>query len=136
MTFEDARAAIYGRLHTGWSANYAAVPVEYQNQDRIDMAIAAGPFLSCEILFNDGDQASIEEAPMTRYRGAIYLSSWVRAGGGAATGLGHTGYLAGLFKYKTFGGVNTLAPVPMPALRQDGWMGTPLRVPFWFDDRS
>lgn len=137
MNFEDARAAIYGRLATGMAATYPLVSVEYENRVVIDLARQVDPWISCEIVWSDGDQVSIEDVPMIRYHGAVYLASWVKEGGGTATPLAHLGYLAGLFKTVAFGGVNTQAPMPMPKLRQlAGWEGHPLRISFWFDQRG
>jgi len=136
MNFADAQAAIYARLNTYWSAAHAGVPVDYENRFLVDLAAQQDPFIACDVLFNDGEQASIEADPMSRYRGAVYLAVWVREGSGTAAAFGFLSELGTLFATKAFGGLNTQAPRPLPGRRQAGWLVEVLRVPFWFDTKS
>jgi len=133
MTFEGARAAIYGRLNTIWAAANPTVPVRYENRLLVDLATETDPFLACEVLFNDGEQISLGITPAHRVEGAIYLAVWVKEDTGTAVPLGLIDGLFDLFKTTAFGGVNTRAPRPLPGHDHKGWYITTLRVPFWFD---
>lgn len=133
MNFEDARAAIYARLDTAWTAAHPTVPALYENRLAVDLAGRTDPFIACEILFNDGEQVSMEKTPVLRFFGAIYLSVWVKEKEGTKIALTYLGELSDLFKAASFGGVNTRAPRPLPGRPQDSWYVSTLRVPFWFD---
>jgi hypothetical protein len=134
VTFDDARAAVYTRLDAGMTATYPAVPVLYENRLTVDLAKQKSPFVACEIVYNDGSQASMELTPVVRYGGAIWLAVATKAGAGAKVGAGILGYLANRFKTITFSGVVCGAPVPMPGYTRDGAYWQTLRVPFHFDD--
>lgn len=134
MNFDDARIAISGRLKTGMDATYASVPVVYENHTAVDLATQASPYVRLAIVFNDGQQVSIESTPLARYRGAIYLAVYCKQGQGTKTALQILGYLAGLFKAVKFGGVQTYVGVPMPGVEMDGWYYEAVRLPFYFDD--
>jgi len=135
MDFEDARAAIFARIDTGWSAAYPTEPAEYENRRTVDRNAHPGPFLAVEVVFADGEQAELGTDPMIRYPGAIYCVVYVRPGAGTATGLARQGYLATLLGVKQFGGVNTLAPKPVPGHDVPGWYRHILRVPFFFHSK-
>lgn len=134
MTFDDARAAIVGRLKATLDASNPTTAVSYENRATVDLATQAAPFVACEVLFNDGEQASMELAPVVRYSGAIWLAVAVKEGEGTKTALVILGTLAAAFKTVSFGGVVAQAPRPMPGFRRDGWYYEPIRVPFYFDD--
>jgi hypothetical protein len=133
MTFEDARAVIYGRLNTSWSAAHPGMPVRYENRMAVDLGKEIDPFITCEILFNDGEQLGMGDNPGVRYEGAIYLSVWVKEDSGTAEALTYLGELATLFQMAVFGGVKTRACRPLPGRVQAGWYVLSLRVPMWFD---
>lgn len=134
MNFDDARAAVAGRLKTGMDATYPAVPVVYENHTTVDLATQASPYVRLAIIFNDGAQASIELTPLARYRGAVYLAVYCKEGQGTKDVLQILGYLATLFKAVKFGGVQTHVGLPMPGAEMDGWYYEAVRVPFYFDD--
>jgi hypothetical protein len=134
MDFEDTRAAICDRLDTYWSGAHPEVLVEYENQASIDLNAHTDPFLSCDIVYTDGTQISLGQPGGTRYPGAIWLSSWVKEGGGTAEGNRYLKELADLFGQKAFGGVNTKAARRVPSNPHKGWYVQSLRVPHWFDD--
>lgn len=136
MNFENARAAIYGRLTTAWNASHSTVPVLYENRLEVDLATRKDPFITCEIVYNDGQQVGIGAPVGARYSGAIWLSVWQPEHSGVTPGTTWLGELATLFKAVTFGGVNTRVPIPVPGRSQKGWDAHTLRVPFWFDDFS
>lgn len=133
MTFEDARAAIYGRS-TAWTASHSSVIVQYENRAQVDLATARDPYLQLDIMLNDGEQLQLGDPKGMRYRGGIWLSVWQREGSGVKPGVIWLGELALLFRTTSFGGVNTQGPMPVPSHAQKGWFGQILRVPFWFDD--
>lgn len=134
MNFEDARLAVTGRLKTGMDATYPAVPVVYENRVKVDLATQASPYVRLALIFNDGEQASMEATPLARYRGAIYLAVYCKQGEGTKDALTILSYLAGLFKAVKFGGVQTYVGVPMPGAEMSGWYYEAVRIPFYFDD--
>lgn len=136
MDFEDARAAIYSRLDEGMNATYPGTLVVYENRLNVDLSTQTAPFVAAEIHWNDGRQIGMEASPAARYEGAIYLAVYVKEYEGAAAALALLGYLAGLFKAKSFGGVNTRIARPLPGRPDRGWYAYTLRVPFWFDDNQ
>jgi hypothetical protein len=132
--FDAAWTAIRGRLNTYWTANHAAVPIMWENRISLDLAAQTDPFLGCDVVWNDGWQASIEAVPIDRYAGAIHLSIWVKEGGGGLVANQWMGELASLFKHKLFDGVISGAPQPTPARTYEGWRIYVLRIPFKTDD--
>jgi len=134
VNFEDARAAIATRLDAGMTATYPAVPVVYENHTKVDLATQTAPYVRCDVVFNDGEQASIELTPLARYRGATYLAVYAKEGQGTKAVLQILAYLAGLFKSVKFSGVQSQVAVPMPGAEKDGWYYVAIRIPFWFDD--
>lgn len=133
MNFESARVAVYSRLNTAWSASHPTMKVRYENNLTVDLNTEMAPFLTCELLFNDGAQLSLGSSPGVRYEGAIYLSVWAKESSGTSAALTRLGELALLFQMAAFGGVNTRAPRPLPGRVQAGWYVLTLRIPFWFD---
>jgi hypothetical protein len=135
MKFEDARAAIYARINTGWGATYPTEVIEWENRQTVDRDNSSGPFLAVEVLFNDGYQAELGSAPMVRYNGAIYCVVYVRQGQGSKLGFDRLDYLAGLLGVTAFGGVNTQAPRPVPGHDEPGWYRHLLRIPFFISSK-
>lgn len=133
MTGEDARAAVYARLETDMAANHAGVPVRYQNRNTVNLATQTGMFVTCDMFFNDGEQISVELNPRARYRGSVYLAVLVKEGDGTKKPLDLLWALVALYKTKTFGGVNTGVPIPVPGREMAGWYSESIRVPFYFD---
>ena len=133
MDFEAARAAICGRLNTGYGAAYSSEPIEYENRKKVDRSAQVTPFLGIEIHYADGEMVGIGADVPRRYHGAAYLVVYTKAGAGAAIGTVRLSYLDTLFAAKQFGGVNTLAPKPLPMPDLDGWHRHCLRIPFYFD---
>lgn len=136
MNFEDARAATYTRLKTYWDVAHPTVPVEYENQDTIDLDQQTAPFLTCEIVYNDSEQIAMGTPGGHRHFGAIWLSFWVKQGQGTALQNTALKELQDLFGEKAFGGVNTRAARRVPSRPQKAWYVASLRVPFWIDDFS
>lgn len=134
MNFEDARAAVYARLKATMAASYPTVPVIYENRVSVDLDDHPGPVVTCQMAYADGEQVSMSQAPIVRYRGAIYLTAECKQGQGTAAALTMLGVLAGAFKTASFGGVVTKAPRPLPGAEDKGWYVLTLRVPFYFDD--
>jgi hypothetical protein len=133
MNFDDARAAIYGRLDTAWGASHPTMPVRYENRMAVDLDKEKSPFVACELLFTDGEQIELSANPGTRYQAAIYLSAWAKEDSGTSDSLKDLSELALLFGMKSFGGVNTRAARPLPGRVESGWYVLTLRVPFWID---
>jgi hypothetical protein len=134
MDFESARAAIYGRLDTYWTATHPSIPVQYENQKTVDLATQTEPFISCDVVYVDGAQIALADPPGTRWSGAVWLSSWVKEGGGTAGANAHMKEFSDLFGMKIFGGVNTKAGRRVPSNPHNGWYIQSIRVPLWFDD--
>ena len=134
MTFEDARAAVYAKLDAFMQANYPAVPVQYENRANVDVSNLTGPVVVCELAYGDGEQKSLEQAPIVRYQGAIWLNAGAKEGEGTADSLGILSALASAFKTTSFGGVVTQAPRPVPGAKRLGLYFIGIRVPFYFDD--
>lgn len=132
--FEDARSAFVSRLKAFMDANHPATPVEYDNRISVDRAKQTTPFVSIEVLFNDGEQAALGTTPLARYTGAAHLAIWTKEGTGAKAILQLEGEIASLFKAARFGGVSTKVPRPMPYRTMQDWRIDILRVPFWIDD--
>lgn len=133
MDFEDARAAIYGRLDTYMTASYAGTKVQYRNRNTVDLAKQTAPFVSLEIVWNDGEQVEMGPNPRGRMRGAAWLGVWVKEGQGVKVGGQIMSALTRLFKTVSFGGVTAMMPVPLPPADQKGWEAQRLRVPLYFD---
>lgn len=134
MKFEDARAAIAGRLNTAMTTSYPAIKVQYENRLGVDLATQVEPYVDAQVKFSDGDQMNMSPTPGSRYRGGIYLSVCVKEGEGTAEAFVLLGFLADTFKTTRFSGVTTAAVVPLPGRGANGWYVETLRVPFWFDD--
>lgn len=134
MDFEAARAAVYGRLKAYMDASYPTVDVGYENRNTIDFATQAEPFVTCEIVWNDGEQVSLGDLPRLRYRGSVWLAIHEKDGAGVKVSNQLMKSLADLFRTKAFSGVTTMAPIPVPARPAQGWRAQALRVPLYFDD--
>jgi hypothetical protein len=134
MKFDAARSAIYSRLDSAMNTNHPGVPVLYENRLNVDLALQSAPFVACEILFNDGEQVSMEISPVVRYRGSIWLAVAAKRGDGIKGQLTVLATLADTFKTVVFGGVTCHAPRPMPGFLKDGWYLESIRVPFYFND--
>lgn len=134
MTLDDARAAVAARLATAMTASYALVPVQYENLTQVDLAAQTKPFVSMEIIFNDGEQKSMGDKPVGRFSGAVWLGVWCKEGSGTKTALTLLSFLIQTFRAVSFGGVVCHMPVPVPAQTKLGWFVEAIRVPFYFDD--
>jgi hypothetical protein len=134
MDFETARAAVYTRLRDYMAANRPTVDVSYENRNTIDLATQERPFVTCEIVWNDGEQVSLGALPRVRYRGAVWLSAHQKEGSGTKISNQLMKSLADLFRTASFSGVTTMAPIPVPARPAQGWRAEAIRVPLYFDD--
>jgi hypothetical protein len=134
MNFESAQAAVYARVATHMTANHPTVKVDYENRHLVDMTTQKDPFVSCEVIWNDGEQVSMENSPRARYRGSVWLAIHVKEGQGAKVSNQLLTSLSRLFKAVSFGGVTAMVPVPVPARPAAGWRAQALRVPIYFDD--
>jgi hypothetical protein len=134
MDFEDARVAVYGLLDGHMTANHPTVKVGYENRHTVDLAAQALPYVTCEIVWNDGEQVSLGDLPRGRLRGSVWLSVHVKEGQGVSVSNELMKSLFDLFRTKTFSGVTTMMPVPVPARAAEGWRAQALRVPLYFDD--
>lgn len=134
MDFATARAAVYSRLKTYMDASHPGTKVGYQNRNQIDLATQTAPFITVELVWNDGEQVSMGDLPRARFRGAAWLAVHVKQGSGAAISDGFLKGLSDLFRTKAFSGVTTMVPIPVPARPAEGWEASALRVPLYFDD--
>lgn len=134
MDFDTARAAVYGRLQTHMAANHPTVDVGYENRNTIDLATQERPFVTCEIVWNDGEQVSLGALPRLRYRGAVWLAIHEKDGAGVKVRNQLLKSLADLFRTKSFSGVTTMAPIPVPGRPARGWLVHAIRLPLYFDD--
>jgi hypothetical protein len=134
VNFEDCRTAVYTRLDTYMTASQSTVKVDYENRHKIDLSTQVNPFVSCEIVWNDGEQVSMSDTPRARFRGAIWLGVWTKEGSGTKVSNQLLKSLTDLFRTKSFSGVTTMMPIPVPARPADGWYVQTLRVPLYFDD--
>ena len=135
MNFDQARAAVFGRMNTVFEVANPTVPVQYENRLTVDLATQEVPFVVCELAFGDGEQVNLGLTPQVRYRGAIYLSVWAKEGEGSTTALGLLSALATDFKPQALGSLYLQAARPMPGRTAQGWYVLTLRVPFYFDDQ-
>jgi hypothetical protein len=135
-TFEDVRQAAVTKLKTYMDATYPTVIVDYENRLRVDLLQQTQPFLTFEVEFNDGEQASIENNPIHRYSGAFCMAVFVREQEGSALQNTYLQALSDQFKTTSFSGVNTRTAKPMPGEGWRGWWKKGIRVPFWFDSFS
>jgi hypothetical protein len=136
VNFEDARSAIYARMDTIMASAYPSTKIEYENREQIDLAQQTADFVRLELLFTDGEQASIGDNPITRYRGAIYISVAARKGTGTKSAFTKLSVLAKGFDMVQFSSIQTLAPIPMPGGDNKDWYRVSVRVPFYFDDMT
>jgi hypothetical protein len=134
VDYETARQAIYTRLKTAWDADYPTVPIQWENRLRVDLLQQVLPFISCDVVFDDGYQAAMEIDPLMRYSGCVHLGVYVREHEGTALQNTYLWYLGELFKVAIFSGVRTRAPVPQRPEIFEGWVRKSLRIEFWFDD--
>lgn len=134
MTYEDARQAVYTRFQTYMTATYPTVILAWENRISVDLLAQVLPFVTIEVEFLDGEQASIEINPIHRVHGAICLAVFVREYEGAALPNTYLKNLGDLFKSTTFSGVNTYAAKPMPGEEKLGWWKRSIRVPFYYNE--
>lgn len=135
--FEAVRAAAFAKVAAVMSTAFAAVPVQYENRNLIDVEQQQLPWLSVELVWNDGEQATIEHEPITRYEGAIYLTVYTKRGNGTKLAQEVMGRLAREFKRMPSGTLfQTRAARPVPARTWEDWHLQTLRVPFYTDDAA
>lgn len=134
MDFDAAREAVYVRLKTHMDANHPATLVGYENRNQIDLATQKAPFVTVELVWNDGEQVSMGETPRARLRGAVWLAVHEKEGAGVAATNALLMSLFNLFRTKSFSGITTMMPIPVPARPAEGWRAQALRVPLYFDD--
>jgi hypothetical protein len=134
MNFESARAAIHGRLETYMNASYAGTKVQYTNREMIDFATHKAPFVACDILWVDGQQASMEFEPIVRRLGAVWFHVGVKMGAGTAGALSMLSAITKQFEIQSFGGLVTQAGQPLGGFERNGWWYERVRVPFYFDE--
>lgn len=134
MKYDAARAALIGLLDTTMTGAGPSTLVQYDNRVKVDMDSQTQPFVEAEVQFTDGVQASMGDAPLSRYTGALYLSVWTKESEGSKPGLVLLATLTDAFTMRSVGGVVTKAVRPLPAGREKGWYVQSIRVPFHFDD--
>jgi hypothetical protein len=134
MNFESARAAIHGRLESYMNTNYAGTKVQYTNREMIDFATQKLPFVTCDIVWVDGQQASMEFNPVVRRLGAVWFHVGVKLGAGTSVALSMLYAITKQFEIQTYGGVVAQAGQPMQGFERKGWWYERVRVPFYFDE--
>jgi hypothetical protein len=136
MDMAGIRAQLVSRLNTAWATQYPSTKVFYENAASIDLDSVGTQFLVASVHFNMIEQASIDTAPISRYRGYFNLSFFVKEGQGTKVAVVASDYLFSLFKYGNYSGVHTGAPTPGKSGFYKGWYFQEMHVPFWADSIS
>lgn len=132
-TYVQARDALVSHFHTGWSTAYPSIPAFYENAQSIDLDNHTAGFVKFDIDYEASFQASMEQVPITRVQGHVYITLATLEGTGTRTLAGYLDTLTTLMKYQSLSGVQTGAPSPMRSELSEGWYFQELAVPFWFD---
>lgn len=132
---ENARAALATKIEA-LKATWVAYPleIEYDNQNRVNLPNQTHPFLCVKLIWMDGYQVDLAEAPLHRVLGAIILEAKTKEGQGSKKGMALLDHF-----YKPLHMTDANPPLrtqaaqfksPEPKL---GWATDAAIIPFWFD---
>ena len=125
MSFETIRAAIAGRLSSGWSTTTIA----WENRDFTPPT--SGDWVELTVLGNTGQTRGINgDVGAVRDSGLIAINIYTPEGSGTATGRGYADTLAALFEHERFSGITTYAATLTTRGVVNGWHQLNLTIPY------
>lgn len=135
MTFDDVRVAFSTRLTNAWTAQYPNNPIDYENQDMVDMSTVTVPFIRLTLREHDSHQQDMSAAPWWRTHGMARIDILIKVGHGTKDTNGMADFLKQQFRGQSFGGVLCKAPVLLAPQTVDGWFMSRLLIPFQYDSQ-
>lgn len=136
LSTDAARAELAGMIEAARAAWTAyALPVESENRGMIDLAApeAQQPFLSWEIAWRSGVQASLGVNPLGRQYGQLVVAAKVKEGTGSSGCQKLLDHLAAFVENRQGTLVNTGIAQVHQAAQAQGWYALPMIVVFWYD---
>ncbi len=118
-----------------WLAVGGYVPVvEAENRTMMDLGSpdALKPFLTWEIKFRGGGQASLGKEPLALTLGQIIISSKVKEGSGTSESLLLLNHVIPFLEAKELSVIRTNVAETYDGFARQGWYFIPVIVNFWF----
>lgn len=136
MSYESARVAVITHVRDQWlAAGQAEADIEFENLDRIDHDTPGrAPFVTFDLHYRDGQQGSIENAPITRYDGEGCFYIHVPEGQGTKPATTRADIIATFMKYKQISNIQFQAPRLLQPKPYKGWKITPLFFSFYYKE--
>lgn len=135
MTFDDVRVAFSQRLLGAWTAQYPNYPIDFENQEKVDMSTWTDPFIRMTLREHDSHQQDMNDRPWYRTHGMARIDVFIKAGHGTKTTNDMAEFLKQLFRGQSFAGVLCKAPVLLAPQAQTGWFMSRLLIPFQYDSQ-
>ena len=125
----------------GKAAAFTAYPlmIEYDNQLVVDTVTQSDPFLCIKIKFLDGEQADLSSNPMHRVFGQIHIAAAVKENAGSVKALELLNFFYPSMQMTALGlspRVRTKAATFATPTTHNGWVYTPVVIPFWCDGNT
>lgn len=135
MSFEGHRSALFTYVQAQWAAAGISAPIEFENIDVIDHAQRKDEFVTIELRYRDGHQATLEgPSPQTRFDGEVCFHIHIPEGRGTKTRTTLADAIAGFMKYKQLSGLQIQAPRLLPKVPYKGFEITPLHFSFYVQE--
>jgi hypothetical protein len=133
MTQDDVRVAFSTRLTNAWTAQYPNNPIDYENQETVDMSTVVVPFIRLEIREHDSHQQDMADKPWWRVHGMARIDIFIKIGHGTKQTNDMADFLKQLFRGQMFSGITCKAPILLAPQKVDGWFMNRLLLPFQYD---
>jgi hypothetical protein len=134
LSYEAVRSSLVAFVTTAWAAGaFASTPIEFENIELIDHDAQALPFVTCDITWRPGVQASLGAQPLKRTQGELLFHIHLKEGAGSKPALQMADVLDAALTWQKVSGTQILATSLQKSVLYKGWRIWPLSVPFWFD---
>lgn len=133
MSMELARQDLYGALEAArqawpdWSLD-----LQTGNNNLIDISMQERPYVTAEVVFMGGEQASLGSKPLVATYGHLVLGFCIKEAQGTAQVYKIADHFARFVEFKDFAIARTRAFAPQKAKPDRGWYVLPVLVPFWY----
>lgn len=133
MSMELARQDLYGALEAArlawpdWSLD-----LQTGNNNLIDISTQEKPYVTSEVVFMGGEQASLGSKPLVATYGHLALGFCIKEAQGTATVYKLADHFARFVEFKDLSVARTRALVPQKSKKDRGWYVLPVLVPFWY----
>lgn len=115
---------------------FPTLTVFWDNTGMIDLSKVDDVCLLVEFYWDDAGQKTMENNPIHRTTGSVYLTIFAKVGKGSNHTLRLMDLLTTSLKYRATTGLCATVPRPGRRQTQDGWMSQEVHLPFYFDSTT